>query len=92
MKLGGMPLSSDEVILEELRKLEKAYEDTKEVLGDKGIAVMCSEANPDECHRKKDIARVGEANGFEFEHIIINERLKEKKRLEDVTMAFDFGN
>lgn len=90
-KLGGMPLSPDDEILEALHKLEKSYEKAKKLLEGRNLAIMCSEADPDECHRK-DIARVGEANGFKFEHIIIDDKVKDKEKLKEITMLFDFGD
>ena len=76
-KLGGMPLFSDETIAFELEKL-------KELEGN--VVVMCSEGNPNSCHRKTDIARVGETIGFEFEHILLNEKLIAKRKGENLTL------
>lgn len=88
--LGGKPLSPDSVILDYLKRMEVAYEKAKDLLNGKNLVIMCSEADPDRCHRKMDIARVGEANGFEFEHILVSEKLKAERELDEMTLAFDF--
>ncbi|MFA7708405.1 MAG: DUF488 domain-containing protein [Candidatus Pacearchaeota archaeon] len=88
--LGGKPVSPDNVILDYLKRMEVAYNKAKDLLNGRNLTVMCSEADPDRCHRKQDLARVGEANGFEFEHILVSKRLKEEKKLDDMVLEFDF--
>lgn len=89
-EMGGKPLASDKQMLIGLNKIEKAYEKAKDQLDGKNVTVMCSEADPDRCHRKTSIARVGEENGFEFEHILVSEKLKNEEQLEKIKMTFDF--
>lgn len=88
-KLGGMPRDPevaerwrqgklDEIIVAHLRKTDEWHDGLVELAqmlrsGDDGVCIMCSEANPDECHRKAIALDMTEMfPGLEISHLSIH--------------------
>lgn len=66
-KLGGFGQCDHEGGIEELKPLLLKY---------KKVCLMCSEENPDKCHRKQNLQPILESKGVEVIHI----RFKEEKK------------
>jgi len=74
-KIDYMLLKSKDFFKDGLDRLVKAYE--KKIR----VVAMCSETNPQECHRSKLIGKELLSQGIDMQHILSKEKIKTQKAI-----------